>query len=328
MEQRPLMLLSVVVPMYNESEGVNTFHYDILLPEVLKVAKKSFEIIYVNDGSKDNTLNLLTKIAATDKSVKVVNLSRNFGKEIATTAGISVASGKATIIMDGDGQHPPTALGEFLEKWEKGAQVVVGVRETNQKEGVVKKWGSKVFYTIFNSTSGSEIVPRSTDFRLIDQVVRTEFLRFTERQRITRGLIDWLGFKREYVTFHSPARLAGEASYKTSQLVRLAINSFVSLSLKPLFIFGWMGVVITLLSLAIGLFIIIEQFILADPLALNFTGPALLGIFTSFLIGLVLTSQGMIAIYLSHVHGQTQERPLFVIDPANSINIDIHASSL
>lgn len=322
------MLLSVVVPMYNESEGVNTFHYDILLPEVLKVAKKSFEIIYVNDGSKDNTLNLLTKIAATDKSVKVVNLSRNFGKEIATTAGISVASGKATIIMDGDGQHPPTALGEFLEKWEKGAQVVVGVRETNQKEGVVKKWGSKVFYTIFNSTSGSEIVPRSTDFRLIDQVVRTEFLRFTERQRITRGLIDWLGFKREYVTFHSPARLAGEASYKTSQLVRLAINSFVSLSLKPLFIFGWMGVVITLLSLAIGLFIIIEQFILADPLALNFTGPALLGIFTSFLIGLVLTSQGMIAIYLSHVHGQTQERPLFVIDPANSINIDIHASSL
>lgn len=315
------MLLSVVVPMYNESEGVDLFHYKILLPELKKAAKNSFEIIYVNDGSKDNTLELLTKIAKSDTSVRVVNLSRNFGKEIATTAGISVASGKATIIMDGDGQHPPAHIGEFLEKWRNGAQVVVGIRTSNQKEGLVKKWGSKIFYKLFNSISGSEIVPRSTDYRLIDRIVRNEFLRFSERQRITRGLIDWLGFKRDYVEFHAPARIAGEASYKTSQLVRLALNSFVSLSLKPLFIFGWSGVAITSLSLIAGITIFVEQILLGDPLTLNITGSALLGIFISFLVGIVLISQGVMAIYLSHVHGQTQDRPLFVIDTTTSVNV-------
>ena len=313
-------LLSIVVPMYNESEGATLFH-NVLLPAARKATNDSFEIIYVNDGSRDNTLQVLTQLAANNTQIRIVNLSRNFGKEIATTAGISVASGQATLIMDGDGQHPPELIGDFIEKWQQGAQVIIGVRSSNQKEGWVKKWGSKLFYHLFNSASGSQIIPRSTDFRLIDNVVRTEFLKFTERQRITRGLIDWLGFKREYITFDAPARIAGEASYKTSQLVRLAMNSFVSLSLTPLYFFGWIGGAITCLSLLIGTFIIVEQVILGDPLALNFTGTALLGIFTSFLIGLVLTSQGIIAIYLSHVHGQTQERPLFVIDHTNSVNL-------
>lgn len=306
--------------MHNEAEVAQSFNAS-LIGAVKKVAEASFEIIYVNDGSTDDTLDILTKIAKHTGSVRVVNLSRNFGKEIATTAGISVAAGDATIIMDGDGQHPPELIGEFVTKWQNGAQVVVGVRSTNQNEGVIKKWGSRLFYRLFNAMSGSKLVPRSTDYRLIDKVVRTEFLRFTERQRITRGLIDWMGFRRDYLPFDAPARLAGEASYKTTQLIRLALNSFISLSLKPLFFFGWLGVVITFLSLLLGLFITIEQFILRDPLAIHFTGPAVLGIFTSFLIGLVLTSQGIIAIYLSHVHGQTQERPLFIIDTQYSVNI-------
>jgi glycosyltransferase involved in cell wall biosynthesis len=315
------MLLSVVVPMYNEEEVLRDFH-KILLPEVKRASGNSFEIIYVNDGSKDATLDILSEIATTDKKVRVINLSRNFGKEIATTAGISVATGDATLLMDGDGQHPPIRIEDFIMEWQKGAQVVIGVRSSNHKEGTVKKWGSKIFYRIFNATSGSEIIPRSTDFRLIDKVVRNEFLKFTERQRITRGLIDWLGFKRAYITFDAPARMAGEASYKTSQLIKLAMNSFVSLSLTPLFFFGWIGVFITTISLFIGLFIFVEQLVFADPLQLNITGSALLGIFTSFLIGLVLTSQGIIAVYLSHVHGQSQARPLFVIDPVNSIGLN------
>lgn len=316
------MLLSVVVPLYNESDGVNLFHHKLLLPYIKKYTNNSFEIIYVNDGSSDNTLEQLTHIAKKNKRVKVVNLSRNFGKEIATTAGISVAKGKATIIMDGDGQHPPEKINDFLSKWHDGAQVVVGVRETNQNEGLIKKWGSKTFYKLFNSTSGAQIVPRSTDFRLIDKAVQKEFLRFSERNRITRGLIDWLGFKRDYVAFHAPPRIAGEASYKTSQLVRLAINSFTSLSLKPLFFFGWIGLIITCSALICGLLILVEQFIMHDPLSLNFTGSALLGIFISFLVGIVLTSQGIIAVYLSHVHTQTQDRPLFIIDKQHSIHIE------
>lgn len=317
------MLLSVVVPMYNESEGAELLHND-LLPAVKKATKNSFEIIYVNDGSKDETLDILTKIAENNKDIRVVSLSRNFGKEIATTAGISVAEGEATIIMDGDGQHPPMLIGEFLRKWQNGAQVVIGVRSSNQKEGFIKRLGSKIFYKLFNSTSGAEIIPRSTDFRLIDKAVRIEFLRFSERNRITRGLIDWLGFKRDYITFDAPARIAGEASYKTSQLVKLAMNSFISLSLKPLFFFGWVGVIITVLSLTMGLFIIVEQLILDDPMKLNFTGPAMLGIFMSFMIGLVLISQSIMATYLSHVHTQAQNRPIFVIDIAHSVGIDLN----
>jgi len=315
------MLLSVVVPLYNESEGLDYFHHTLLLPAVKKAAPNSYEIIYVNDGSSDDTLALLQNIAKKSKFVKVVNLSRNFGKEIATTAGISIAVGEVTIIMDGDGQHPPELMSKFIKKWKDGAQVVIGVRNSNQKEGFVKKYGSKLFYQLFNSTSGSEIVPRSTDYRLIDATVREEFNRFTERHRITRGLIDWLGFKREYIEFDSPSRIAGQATYKTSQLIKLALNSFISLSLKPLLIIAWMGVFITALALLMGLFVLIEQILLGDPMNINVTGTAMLGILTLFLVGLVLTSQGILALYLSHVHAQTQDRPLFVIDKRHSKNI-------
>jgi len=306
--------------MYNESEGALLFH-TALFSAAKKASKNSFEIVYINDGSTDDTLEILSGLAKKEATVKVVNLSRNFGKEIATTAGISVAQGQATIIMDGDGQHPPVLIAEFIKKWRAGAQVVVGVRGTNKNEGVIKKWGSKVFYKIFNSTSGSKIVPRSTDFRLIDAVVRVEFLRFTERHRITRGLIDWLGFTRDYITFDAPARIAGEASYKTSQLVKLALHSFTSLSLKPLFFFGWVGAVITCLSFLMGIFIIVEDFILGDSLHFGFSGSFMLGVFMSLMVGLILISQAMLAAYLSHVHVQTQDRPLFIIDSTNSVNL-------
>lgn len=315
------MLLSVVIPVYNEAEGIEHFHTKLLIPAVKQAVKTSYEIIYVNDGSKDNTLELLAVFAKKDPSVRIVNLSRNFGKEIASTAGISVAEGDATIIMDGDGQHPPELIEQFVAKWRAGAQVVVGVRSSNQKEGFVKKYGSMLFYKLFNTASDSKIVPRSTDYRLIDASVREVFNQFTERNRITRGLIDWLGFKRDFIEFAAPARIAGEASYRTSQLVKLAFNSFISLSLKPLFFFGWIGVIITGVSLLGGIFLLIEQLLLRDPLHLGVTGAAFIGIFVLFLAGLILTSQGMLAVYLSHVFAQTQGRPLFVIDRSTSIGI-------
>ena len=314
-------MLSFVIPTYNEAEGIETFHKTLLVPNIKKLKDAEYEIIYVNDGSKDATLDLLTTIAKKDKHVKVVNLSRNFGKEIATTAGIFQAVGDATIILDADGQHPPEIFQQFVDKWHNGAQVVVGVRNKEQHEGFIKRTGSKIFYKLFNSTSGAEMVPRSTDFRLIDRDVREEFMKFTERNRITRGLIDWLGFQRDYVYFDSPARIAGQASYKTSQLVKLAINSFTSLSLKPLFMFGWIGGGIIILSVLFGIFIIVEQFILRDPLALHFSGSVILGTFTSFMVGLVLVSQAILAVYISHIHTQTQNRPLFVVDKSRSRNL-------
>lgn len=314
------MLISIVIPAYNESEGIESFHNKLLIPS-LKDTKDSYEIIYVNDGSNDDTLAKLTKLANRRKNIKVINLSRNFGKEVATTAGIFQSTGDATIILDADGQHPPALINDFVATWKKGAQVVIGVRNKEKYEGFIKSFGSKLFYKLFNSLSGSTIMPRSTDFRLISSEVREEFIKCTERNRITRGIIDWLGFKREYIYFNSPQRIAGHASYKTSQLVRLATNSFISLSLRPLFLFGWIGIAITLVSLALGVAIGIEQFLLGDPLGLHFTGSALLGIFISFLVGIVLTSQGMLAVYISHIHTQAQGRPLFIIDERHSINL-------
>lgn len=308
--------LSVVVPVFNEEEGIGIFND--LLSNALKKTNITYEIIYVNDGSTDNTSKILSMIANNQKEVRLVSFSRNFGKEMATTAGIDASKGSATILMDADGQHPPELISIFLDKWRKGAKIVIGIRNSNQKEGLVKKYGSKLFYRLFNSTSGTELIPRSTDFRLIDSIVKEEFVNFSEHHRITRGLIDWLGFERDYVTFDSPARLAGKASYKTSQLVKLALNSFVSLSLKPLFYFGWVGAFITIVSLLTGIFIFVEQLLLGDPLYLHFTGSAILGILMSFLVGLVLISQSIMATYMSHIHAQTQSRPLYVIDKSRS----------
>lgn len=316
------MLLSVVIPAYNEAEGLERFHTQHLLPAIKSSSADTYEILYINDGSTDETLSILNQLAAHSPTVKVINLSRNFGKEIATTAGIHQAKGDAIIILDSDGQHPPEIFPEFLKLWRSGAQVVIGVRNSNTDEGIIKRYGSKLFYRLFNTFSENTIVPRSTDYRLIDKVVQEEFIRFDERQRLTRGLIDWLGFDREYVYFDSPARLAGEASYSTRKLIKLAVNSFISLSLTPLFIFGWIGVVITSLSLIVGTFIVFEQFVFGDPFKLAFTGSALLGIFVSFLVGMVLISQGIIAMYLSHVHHQSQGRPLFVVNKKGSRNLD------
>lgn len=314
------MLVSVVVPVYNEAEGLESFHNDLLLPSLEKAAK-NYEVIYINDGSSDTTLDKLSRLAKDNSRIKLIALSRNFGKEVATSAGIQFATGDAIIIMDADGQHPPRMIDDFISKWKSGAQVVIGVRTTNQKEGAIKKWGSILFYRLFNSVNGVQMQPGSTDFRLIDKAVQQEFIKLPEHNRITRGLIDWLGFKRDYIYFDAPARLAGTASYSSSKLVGLAMNSFVSLSLKPLFLLAWVGFIITLLSLTAGVFMFVEQFLLGDPLGLDFTGAALLGIFISFLVGLVLTSQGVLAVYISHIHTHAQGRPLFVIDYSESVGI-------
>jgi len=314
------MLLSVVIPAYNESEGIETFHTELLLP-ALAFLDGHYEIIYVDDGSRDDTLAKLTKIAKADRHIRAVSLSRNFGKEIATTAGISQTTGDAVIILDADGQHPPQLIKQFVDEWQGGSQVVVGVRSSNQEEGIVKRWGSKLFYKTLNANSDAEMVPRSTDFRLIDKEVREEFLKFSERNRITRGLIDWLGYSRSYISFDAPARIAGEATYSVNKLIKLALNSIISLSLKPLFIFGWIGLGITSLSALGGIFIIIEQFIIGDPLRLHFSGAAMLSIFVAFMVGLILISQAILSIYLSHIYAQAQDRPLFVINRRNSTNL-------
>lgn len=285
---------------------------------VAKVSKRSYEIIFVDDGSSDDTAVCVERLLQSNNRVKQLSLSRNFGKEMALAAGIAHAVGEAILTIDGDGQHPAERIPDFVEAWRSGAQVVVGVRIANQNEGVVKRYGSRLFYALFNNLLGVEMVPGSSDFRLIDREVQQEFVKLKEPQTITRGLIDWLGYERAFVTYTAHPRSAGTAGYKVRKLIRLAVNSFVSLSPVPLYVFGYLGVVITSISFVTGVTVLIEQLALGDPLGWNFTGTAMLSILVIFLVGLVLVSQGVLAMYISYIHTQAKDRPLYVVNRRNS----------
>ena len=315
------MKISFVIPVYNEEKGFSQFYEKMLLPE-LKKLNYDYELILVNDGSTDKSLQIIQKISEKDNHVKVLCFSRNFGKEVALTAGIREAAGDAILTMDADGQQPPKLIHEFIKKWEEGGEIIIGVRGRYEKHGLIAKIGSKMFYKILGMMGVKDTVPGSTDFRIIDRCVADEYNRLTEHGRITRGLMDWMGFKKVYIDYIYGNRLAGKPSYNFKKLFQLAIDSFVSLSSAPLIIFGWIGAFITVASLILGIFVIIEEFIMGDPMQLKWTGTTCLSIFITFLIGLVLISQSIIALYISHIHAEAQGRPLYIIDHKNSRNLN------
>lgn len=315
----PRQKISIVIPVYNEEAGFRKFYDEMLIPELEKIG--SYELILVNDGSSDKSLNIIQKLAEADKRVRVISLSRNFGKEAALTAGLRATDGDAVVMLDADGQQDPKYISTMVEKWQAGAEVVAAVRKYYKKHGLIAKAGSSLFYKILRMLGVKTLQPGSLDFRLMDRVVVDEFNKMTEHGRITRGLIDWMGFKQETIYVPYNARLAGKPSYNFSKLLHLAVDSFISLSTTPLIIFGYIGVFIMLASGALGLFVIIEMMILGDPMQLNWTGPTMLAIFITFLVGLVLISQAITALYISHIHAETQNRPMYIIDKKRSRNL-------
>ena len=310
-------LISVVAPVFNEAQGLAAFNKSLQV--VLdKYFKDGYEIIYCDDGSTDDTTGLIRDFNAENPRVRLVRLSRNFGKEIATTAGIHEAKGQTVITIDSDGQHPVDLIPRFVERWREGSKVVIGIRTANHKEGLIKHVGSKIFYRLFNRFTGATLIPGSTDFRLIDRAVQRDFVKMTERNRITRGLIDWLGYKRDYIEFKANPRTSGSAGYSFKKLFKLAIDSIISLSISPLYITAYIGAVVLPLSVLLGLFMVVN-FILGDPTRLHATGTAYAMVLILFLIGILLVSQGIIGLYLSHIHTETKNRPLYVIDKDRSI---------
>ena len=310
--------ISIVVPVYNEEKGIASFHSSLI--KVLNKIDIDFEIIYVDDGSSDNSLSIIKQI--NDNNIKVVVLSRNFGKEIALSAGVALSHNQGIIMLDGDGQHPVDLIPEFIHKWRSGADVVIGIRRNSKAQSFMGKINSIIFYKFFNFISSQKIIIGATDFRLIDRCVADEFNQLGEQNRMTRYLIDWLGFERQFVEFDANEREHGEATYSTRKLIDLAINLIVSSSPKPLYLFSYLGVLICFLSSLLGVSLIIEQLILGDPLKWKFTGTAMLGILVIFLVGIVLMSQGIISLYISRIHDQSKERPLYVIDIRKSVGFN------
>lgn len=307
--------ISIVIPAYNEEGNIPLIY--ARLKDLLSSLPCAYEIVFVNDGSTDRTEEEIEKIEGQDKNVRAIEFSRNFGKECATSAGVRAASGDACILIDADLQHPVEIIPEFLKKWENGAEVVVGVRTNNSAESIIKKVGSSLFYKIMNRISGVPFIPRSTDFRLLDRSVIDAYNNFTERERMTRILIAWLGFKRDFVYFTASERASGKASYSFLKLVKLAMSTFVGHSLLPLKLAGYLGTFITFISGITGIFIVIEKYILNDPWGLNFSGPAMLAIFNLFLIGIVLSCLGLVAMYVAQIHKEVLNRPLYVVRKKN-----------
>jgi glycosyltransferase involved in cell wall biosynthesis len=308
--------ISVIVPVHNEALGIDWF-YDELKRETSKL-KLAFEYIFVDDGSSDESLQHLQAIAKKDKAVRVITFSRNFGKEAAVSAGITHCTGDCAITLDADGQHPPRMISTFVNKWEDGAQVVIGLRTQNQGEGFVKKYGSKLYYKIMGSILKEDVVSGSTDFRLIDREVIEQFAKLTEKNRMTRYLIDWLGYNKVYLPFQADERHAGKASYSFPKLVQLAVNGVTSQSFLPLRLSGYIGVILMSLALLGLLTAVVDMFILGDPLSLGATATAYLVLTILFFVGLILWCQGLLALYIENIHHETRNRPLYIINEAQS----------
>ncbi|MGB4800301.1 MAG: glycosyltransferase family 2 protein [Candidatus Saccharimonadales bacterium] len=305
--------ISVVVPVYNEAKNIESLH--TALTAVLEGLTLTHEIWYVDDGSTDDSL-LRLQAKTASQQVHVLSLVRNFGKEAALTAGLRAAKGRAVMMLDADGQHPVDRIPAFIEQWQSGSRVVVGKRHA-RRAGMIKKLGSRLYYGVFSWMARLKIDPSSSDFRLIDREVCDEFNSLGEHNRMTRRLIDWFGYEQAVIPYHEQKREEGDSPYTTSKLFKLAVDSAISHSVSPLYGAAFAGFGILLLSIVIGLVMSIN-FLLGDPLGFHATASAYGLVLILFLIGLLLISQGIIGLYLSHIHTETQSRPLYVIDEKGS----------
>lgn len=303
--------ISIIVPLHNEEANIRPLYQTVLA--AMHGQPYALELILVDDGSTDTSARVAKELARTDNRVRLLEFARNFGKEAAVSAGIHASRGDAVVMMDADLQHPPALLPQFIAKWEQGSEVVVGVRDAYKKQGFIKELGSKWFYRIMQCIAHTHITPHATDYRLLDRCVVEEFNQLTERNRMTRGLLDWLGFRRDYVSFVAPERQHGEASYTVSKLIGLAINSVTSYSLLPLRLAGYLGGIILFISAPLGIFVVVEKYVLNDPWGLHFSGPAILAIVLLFLVGVMLACLGLVAMYIAHIHTEVVNRPLYIV---------------
>jgi dolichol-phosphate mannosyltransferase len=303
-------LITIVIPVYREANNLERL-YERLEKVTGALPVFTWEYLLVNDGSPDHSLELLRQLAKRDTKVKVIDLSRNFGKELALTAGVHDAhTADAVICMDADLQHPPELIPELVDEWQRGAEIVATIRTSIDKQPLLRRVGSHIYYWLMGKISGLHMVSQTTDFRLYDKKVIAAFCQATERERMFRGIMDWMGFRKVYVEFSADARTEGCAGYSYAKLYHLAINSITAFSLWPLRLTGYMGVFITSTS---GLLLtwMLGNYVLGSKVV--YTPLAIVVVANTFLIGIVLMAIGLVALYIGTIHTEVLNRPLYIV---------------
>lgn len=304
------MLISVILPCLNEAAVLRETHRR-LAEVTAQIADAEFEFIFVDDGSEDETPLILRELAEGDARVRGVCLSRNFGQQIATTAGLEGARGDAVVFMDADLQDPPELIQTMIARWREGFQVVYAQRVEREGETAFKLWSAKLFYRCLNQLMQVPIPPDTGDFRLIDRAVADAILRMPERDRFLRGMVSWVGFRQVAVPYRRKARFAGETKYPLLKMIRFAADGIFSFSFLPLRLAVWTGFfVLTLALLGIVYALFIRFF--ADP-SQWVRGWASTFVAILFMGGVQLISLGIIGEYVGRIYGEVKQRPLYFV---------------
>lgn len=299
--------LSIIVPMFNEEAALDTFFERVQM--ALLAVTPSYEIICVNDGSSDDTLNRLVLHSVRDARIRVVNLSRNFGKEVALTAGIDHAGGQAVIPIDADLQDPPELIGEMVAKWRGGAKVVLAVREDRSSDTWLKRVTAEGAYWLFSKLTRPAIPRNVGDFRLMDRSVVDALKQLPERNRFMKGLFAWVGFEPAYVSYTRAERTLGETKWNYWKLWNFALDGITSFSSLPLRVWSYVGVVTSLAALAYMVWIIAKTVLFG----VDTPGYASLMSVVLFTNGMVMIGLGVMGEYLSRVFIEVKGRPLYLV---------------
>lgn len=312
-----LPLVSIVVPVFDEAGNVEAL-YRALEAATATIDGLAWEFVFVDDGSRDQSLLVLSRLADAYPRVKLVVLARNFGKEIALTAGVTYARGAAVVTMDADLQHPPELLRALIEKWRGGAEVVVATRGATARKSLVRRGSSRLFALFARLLSGNEQIEEGgTDYRLLDGKVRDAFLLVRERRRAYRQIVDWLGFERATVDFHASERFEGRSTYSLPKLWNLAIDMIVSRSSMPLRFLLYGGVLISIAS-TLSLAWMFLAFYYIDK-RWDYTPLAQATVFNTLLIGVLLTAIGVLGLYIARIHEEVLGRPLFTVRATRNV---------
>jgi dolichol-phosphate mannosyltransferase len=310
-------LLSIVVPMYFEENVVEECYRR--LTAVTSASNFDYELIFVNDGSTDMTQQLLEAIALKDKNVKVINFSRNFGHQIAVSAGLDKAKGDAVVIIDADLQDPPELIADMLKLWEKGYDVVYGKRKKRDGESFFKLFTAKMFYRVLNSMSCIPIPMDTGDFRLLDRKVVEVFRKMPEQNRFLRGMSSWIGFKQIAIEYERDERFAGETKYPLKKMLKLASDGILSFSSKPIRFIELIGIIMLFMGLLCSVYLL-SSAVIGFKVSNSYWTSLFIAI--TIIGGLQLFSIGILGEYVTRIYDQSKGRPLYIIE--KEINMKRH----